>query len=251
VTVTFTDSITPTALAAAVSLTVNGGPNLITRPLQVSSVASMPNTFKISGLAAAETGFGAYVLSVDATKVADIAGPGTGTGTATWQLVATPTPTPAPTPTPGVTPTPTSTPTPTPTATPTPTPKLTPTPTPAPTPTPTQSPTRVPLQVLGITRLVVTKKGLTSITIGFNERLNSSSAINRALYSVHGAVKKRGRTVLTTSVGIGGVSYDDTHQAVTINLAKPYKGLAQMMISGGILTPDGTSTVINYSTLVV
>ncbi len=103
---------------------------------------------------------------------------------------------------------------------------------------------------MGIGQGVVTKKGLTSITIGFNEGLSSSSAVNRVLYSLHGAVKKRGKTMFTQGVGVGGVSYDSTHNTVTINLAKPYKGAVQVTINGSLMTIDGTSTVINFSMVV-
>ena len=94
VTVTFTDPITPAALASALSLTVNGGPNLITGPLQVATVAGMTDTYQISGLAALAGANGTYLLTVDASKLSDVAGPGAGTATATWQLTPAPTPTP-------------------------------------------------------------------------------------------------------------------------------------------------------------
>ena len=103
---------------------------------------------------------------------------------------------------------------------------------------------------MGIDKVVITKKGLTSITVGFNEGLNSSSAVNRVLYSVNGAVKKRGKTVFTKRVGIGGLSYDSIHHMVTINLAKPYKGVVQVMINGSLMTTSGTSTVINFAMVV-
>ena len=54
--------------------------------------------------------------------------------------------------------------------TPSPTPTPSPKPTHSPTPTPTPTPTTTPPHITGIVGLTQTKKGLTAITMGFNER---------------------------------------------------------------------------------
>ena len=135
---------------------------------------------------------------------------------------ATPTPT-SPTPT---SPTPTS---PTPTS-PTPT---SPTPTsPTPTsPTPTSpTPTGTPPQAGGSRALAThSKKGLTAVTLSFNVPLSRNSATNTGLYTAFGAVKKKGKTTYTKSVGgVKLVTLSGDGKAVTINLGKPFKGVVQV-----------------------
>ncbi len=46
------------------------------------------------------------------------------------------------------------------------------------------------------------KKGTTSISIGFNEALNVASADKSSLYQLKGGVKKHGKTVYTSAVTI-------------------------------------------------
>ena len=91
---------------------------------------------------------------------------------------------------------------------------------------------------------------MTSITIGFNEALDPISATNQSLYALHSGVKKHGRTVFSKVVGIRGVTYDSIHNTLTINLAKPFKGLVQVTVSGTIMALDGTPNTINFSKVV-
>ncbi len=80
VTVTFTDPIIPSSLTSALSLTLNGGPNLITGNLSVVPVANTTDTYTISGLAALAAKPGTYLLTVDASKLSGPAGPGVPAG---------------------------------------------------------------------------------------------------------------------------------------------------------------------------
>ena len=153
----------------------------------------------------------------------------------------------SPTPTPTQTPTPTTPPTPTPTQTPTPTTPPTPTPTPAPTPTPTPTPSLTPPHAIAIVGVGRSRKGLTSITIGFDEALNPGSVGNLALYSVLGAVKKRKKLVYSKGVVIRSASYDPSARTVTINLAKPYKDAVQATVRSGLVAANGTTTLTNFT----
>jgi hypothetical protein len=94
-----------------------------------------------------------------------------------------------------------------------------------------------------------TKKGLTAITVAFDEALDSVSVSNSALYNVLGAVKKHRKTVYSKGVGIQGIGFDGS-TPVTIRLARPYKGAVQVTVAGGILAADGASTDINFSSVI-
>ena len=95
-------------------------------------------------------------------------------------------------------------------------------------------------QVTGIAIGAQSRKGITAITVLFDESMNSGSATSLANYQVFGAVKKKRRTVYTKFVGIRRVSYGNN--AVTITLSKAYKGAALVIADAGILGADGEST---------
>jgi len=144
------------------------------------------------------------------------------------------------------TPTPTPGPTPAPTPAPTPTPTSNPSPTPAPSPTPTPPP---PV-VIGISGVTRKRKGLTAITIAFDEALNSGSVGNLALYSILRGVKKHRKTVYSKPLVIKTVSSASSAQTVTINLGKPFMGAVQVTVHSGIVAADGQSSDEEFSTLV-
>jgi uncharacterized delta-60 repeat protein len=103
--------------------------------------------------------------------------------------------------------------------------------------------------VTGIVSVSRTKKGLTAITVGFDEALDSGSVSNRAFYHVFGAVKKRKKTVYTKGVGIKGISFDGNSR-VTISLAKTYKGAVMVTLKGVILAANGASSNVDFSAVV-
>jgi hypothetical protein len=98
-----------------------------------------------------------------------------------------------------------------------------------------------PPQATGVVGVGHSKKGLTSITIGFNEALDQSSVVNPSLYSVLGAVTKRKKTVYSKAVGIQSISLNGNSK-VTINLAKPFKGAVQVTVQAGIAATNGTKS---------
>ncbi len=110
-------------------------------------------------------------------------------------------------------------------------------------------PVPTPPQITGIVSISRTKKGLTSITVGFNEALVRSSLVNLSLYSVHGAVTKHHKTVYTKGVAIKGISFDGNSH-VTINLTRPYKGTVKVTVHGGLLAVNGASSTGDFSTVV-
>jgi Ca2+-binding RTX toxin-like protein len=94
------------------------------------------------------------------------------------------------------------------------------------------------------------RKGLISITVAFDEALNPELVNNPGLYSVRGGVKAHGKTVHGKTVRIRAVNYDDTAHTVTINLARPSKGLVQVTIRPGIVAADGRASDGSFSALV-
>jgi hypothetical protein len=85
------------------------------------------------------------------------------------------------------------------------------------------------------------KQGLTSIGFSFGVTLDPSAA-STALYRVLGAVKKKGKTVYSKAVHVKNVSLSADSKSVTINLAKPFKGVAQVTIEPGLKASGGAST---------
>jgi hypothetical protein len=173
---------------------------------------------------------------------------------------STPTPTPTPSPTPSPTPTPTPAPTPTPTPTSTPTVTPTPTPTPAPTPTPTATPTPTPTpspptatvvlpQVMGVAP-VVSRRGMTALTVTFNEPLDSRSASNPALYRVFAPVKKHGKTIFSRALAIKAISPSSDAAVVTLKLVRRLKGSLELRVQGTITAASGASGNVNATRVV-
>ena len=90
--VTFSEPINLTNFDfSAVTLTLNGGVNLINSGVTISLVSGAAATYRIAGLETLTTPEGAYVLTVDAGKVQDLIGnDGTGTASVSWLMDTTP-----------------------------------------------------------------------------------------------------------------------------------------------------------------
>ena len=63
-------------------------------------------------------------------------------------------------------------------------------------------------------------------------------------------MKKKGKTVYSKKVGIKTVSVGANGQSVTINLAKPYKGVVQVTVLSGLMAANGTSSPGNVAQIV-
>ena len=87
---------------------------------------------------------------------------------------------------------------------------------------PTPSPT--PHESSGTPAPANSRKGITAVSVGFSQPLDPASADNLGLYHVLEGVKKKKKTVYTKPLKIRSVSYVSSANAVTIDLAKPYKG---------------------------
>jgi VCBS repeat-containing protein len=129
--------------------------------------------------------------------------------------------------------------------TPTPTVPLTGRYTPAPT---AAAPAPTPPLVTGVANLVLSRKGLTAITLGFNEAINQESLLEFR-YGVLGGVKKQKQVIFSREIGTSGVSFED-NQHLTIKLTKPYKGAVQVWLSGHLMAANGTSSPIAFVTTV-
>jgi len=73
---------------------------------------------------------------------------------------------------------------------------------------------------------------------------------NPGLYSVRGGVRKQGKAVHGKSVLIRAVNYDHTAHTVTINLARPSKGIVQVTIRPGVVAASGGSSSSPFTALV-
>ncbi len=93
--------------------------------------------------------------------------------------------------------------------------------------------------------MIQSKRGISSITIGFTQPLNVVAADNLALYHVMGGVKKRRQTVYTKALKIQSLN-DNTPNTVTILLHTPYKGSIELAVDGAIENLDGEVSQIEY-----
>jgi hypothetical protein len=86
--------------------------------------------------------------------------------------------------------------------------------------------------------------------VSYNEPLSSSSAGNSALYHILAAVtrivKKHKETLFTKPLAIRGVSPNSSSNAVTISLAKPYKGAVQVGVQGTVTAANGASKSVSF-----
>ncbi len=89
--VTFSEAINPTTFTTAdLSLTDNGGPNLITGAVTISLLIGA-TTYEIGGLSGLTTAEGTYVLTVNASGIQDPLGnSGTGSMSVSWLMDTTP-----------------------------------------------------------------------------------------------------------------------------------------------------------------
>jgi hypothetical protein len=111
-------------------------------------------------------------------------------------------------------------------------------------------PSSTPPHVTGIQAAGHRKRGLTAITVGFDQAVDPGSATSSQQYTLLGAVKKHGKSVFSKAVAAAGIAYDGSTNQVTINLPRPYKGQVQVTVHGGILASNGSSSVGDYTAVV-
>ncbi len=121
--------------------------------------------------------------------------------------------------------------------------------TPSPTPTPTPAPTIPRVTTFG--PVWHSRGGITSIGVNFNEQLNPGSASHRNFYRVLAPVTRRvnGRkvTVFSKSLGIKRVSPNSDADSVRIYLARPHKGLVEVIVYHGLVGANGAVSPSNDS----
>ncbi len=97
----------------------------------------------------------------------------------------------------------------------------------------------------------LTKKGLTSVNVSFDESLEAASAEDSSDYHVFGAVTKvvkhRRKTVYTKPIKIKSVTYSSSSNTANVKLAKPVKGKVEIKVSGTFTTTSGTEETVNYT----
>jgi hypothetical protein len=114
----------------------------------------------------------------------------------------------------------------------------------------TPTPTPTPTQISGQPTPTQSRKGITTISVGFNQPANPASATNPGLYHAFRGVKKKGKTVYTKPLKIGTISYNSQTNSVTIKLARPYKGKLELAVDGAIEALDGSISDVDFSTLI-
>lgn len=101
----------------------------------------------------------------------------------------------------------------------------------------------------GIVGVGYNRRGLTSITIGFNEPLNRSSALNPSFYDVLRVLSLHKGHIFRKALHIRSISFDGNSQ-VTIHLARAYRGAVQILVRSGLVASDDASSQGSFSTVV-
>jgi uncharacterized delta-60 repeat protein len=84
-----------------------------------------------------------------------------------------------------------------------------------------------------------TKKGLTAITVTFDESMNPGSVMSAGDYTLRGEMIKKKHPVFNKPVPIRRVTYNDSTHTATITFSKPYKGVVQATVKSGIVAANG------------
>ena len=81
--------------------------------------------------------------------------------------------------------------------------------------------TALPPHATGITGTRRSKKGLISITVGFDQELNAASATYPAQYTLLEVAKKGKKTILKAGLSAVAIRYNPGVHSVTLTLKKP------------------------------
>ena len=103
---------------------------------------------------------------------------------------------------------------------------------------------------MGAPTVIKTKKGVTAISVDFSEALSPGSATNQGFYHVFMDVRKKRNLFYTKPLRIKSVSYNSATEKVTINLAKPNKVKAEVLVDGTFEALDGALTEIDFSSFI-
>ena len=109
-------------------------------------------------------------------------------------------------------------------------------------------PATPPPQVARIEGLPHSRKGLTTISVVFDQALGSVSAQD-GKFSVLLGVTKRRHLVFDKFVGIRSIAYGGNADTVNLNLARPVKGVIQVTVYPGIAGADSVVSTSGFSTV--
>jgi streptogramin lyase len=107
-----------------------------------------------------------------------------------------------------------------------------------------------PPRVTGVDAVAHSRKGITSILVGFDVALDPGSAGEGGFYSLAAGVKRHHKLVFRRGVKIRSVSYDGTAHTVTLQLARPHKGRIQVTVRAGIMAAAGVSSSGEFTTVI-
>jgi hypothetical protein len=117
-------------------------------------------------------------------------------------------------------------------------------------PPPPPPPPQLPApHVTMIAALPHSRKGLSALTVSFDEPLTPGSASNPRLYSIFGAVRKRKQTVFAKSIALKTIVYDGKTQ-VSITLARPYLGVLQVTVRGTLVAANGATSATSFTRVI-
>jgi hypothetical protein len=94
------------------------------------------------------------------------------------------------------------------------------------------------------------RKGLTGFIAVFSEPLELGSASNPGLYHVFAPVRKRGMRAFTRALAIKSIRPGNAGATAAVNLARAARGNVEVTVQGVIAAANGTSSTIDYSTIV-
>ncbi len=94
------------------------------------------------------------------------------------------------------------------------------------------------------------RRAITQIIVGFSKDLVPDSATSSSFFSAASGVEKRHKFVVNKRLKIKGVSYDGTTDQVTISLARSVKGKVRIIVHGGIMAADGSSSQGDFTAIV-
>ncbi len=104
-----------------------------------------------------------------------------------------------------------------------------------------------PPQATGVIATTHSRKKLTSITIGFDQALDASSAANSAHFTLLGAVRRGRKVTYKAKVFVGTIGYNAGTHSVTINLSRAFRGAVQVTVHPGVAGSNGVDSTQSFA----
>jgi hypothetical protein len=90
-------------------------------------------------------------------------------------------------------------------------------------------------------------RGVTALTLNFNEPVSWNHASTPSLYHVFALAKHRGKHVHTKAVAIKSIEPGPAATTVIIRLARPVHGQVEVTVRGTVVATAGASIRVDYS----